>query len=257
MPLSRKTGERFFYGTSGLVLPVPNKQSFPKAFRLKSRLSYYGHLFNSIEINSSFYRIPMHATIARWREETPAGFKFTFKLYRAVTHNKLLYFDESLVTKFMQVINEAGDKKGCILIQFPAGTGIHLPQLSRLLSSISNNNEGWRLSVEFRNKTWYNAETYALLKSFTASMVIHDMPASATPPVKAWTNHVYLRYHGEKGDYKGDYPFSFLQTQASAIAGYLKQGKTVYAYFNNTIGNAVNNVSALNNAVKSFQAKKH
>ncbi len=73
-------------GTSGLVLPVPNKQAFPEAFRRGSRLAYYATLFNSIEVNSSFYRVPMPVTFSKWASEVPAGFRFTVKLWQGITH---------------------------------------------------------------------------------------------------------------------------------------------------------------------------
>ena len=97
-----KVRGKFYGGTSGLVLPVANKLAFPPAYQDKSRLTYYASLFNSLEVNSSFYKIPM-ATIKRWAIEVPEGFKFTFKLFKGITHNKGLVFEDALVEKFMQV----------------------------------------------------------------------------------------------------------------------------------------------------------
>ncbi len=98
-------------GTSGLVLPVPNKQAFPPAYKDKSRLAYYASLFNSIEINRSFYTVPMANTVKRWTEEVPAGFTFTYKLWRGITHVKDLAYRDEDVTRFMSVIEGAGSKK--------------------------------------------------------------------------------------------------------------------------------------------------
>ncbi|HEY8898156.1 MAG TPA: DUF72 domain-containing protein, partial [Niastella sp.] len=75
-------------GTSGLVLPVPNKQSFPPEFSDKSRLTYYASLLNSIEINSSFYKVPQPATVRKWADSVPDDFVFTFKLWQEITHVK-------------------------------------------------------------------------------------------------------------------------------------------------------------------------
>lgn len=77
----------FYTGTSGLSLPFP-KHSFPPEFQDKSRLTFYASLFNSIEINSSFYKLPMASTVKKWAESVPDNFLFTFKLWREITHNK-------------------------------------------------------------------------------------------------------------------------------------------------------------------------
>ena len=245
--------QQFFAGTSGLVLPVPNKQAFPAAFKDKSRLGYYAHLFNSLEVNSSFYKIPRAATVARWAQQVGDSFTFTFKLYKGITHNKLLAFDKTLVKQFMEVVNEAGNKRGCLLIQFPKSTQVNLGQLGKLLGCVEQHNKiGWGICVECRNIGWYNNDIYKLLDKFDASLVIHDMPGSATPQLQPWTNHVYLRYHGVLGDYKGTYEQHFLQQQANLVVEYLKNGRTVYAYFNNTIGLAVENVATLRSYVEAL-----
>ena len=70
---------RFYSGISGLQLPIP-QHLFPPPFENASRLTYYASLFNSIENNSSFYKIPQSATVARWADSVPEHFKFTFKL---------------------------------------------------------------------------------------------------------------------------------------------------------------------------------
>src|SRR3569623_2068116 len=101
----------FYSGTSGMVLTVPNKRAFPLEYKDKSRLHYYASLFNSLEVNSSFYKEPMAKTTLRWAESVPQHFQFTFKMFKSITHNKGLLFEEAGVQKFMQVIDGAGDKK--------------------------------------------------------------------------------------------------------------------------------------------------
>ncbi len=107
-------------GTSGLVLPVP-KHLYPPEFKGKSRLTYYSSLFNSVEINSSFYKAPMISTVSKWAESVPDNFQFTFKLCKAITHVKGLLFNPEDVYDFMQTIAYAGNKIGCLLVQFPPG----------------------------------------------------------------------------------------------------------------------------------------
>jgi uncharacterized protein YecE (DUF72 family) len=243
----------FYSGTSGLVLPVPNKQLYPPQFQDKSRLTYYASLFNSIEINSSFYKVPMASTVKKWASEVPDGFRFTFKLWRDITHNKGLVFNLADVDRFMQVINEIGSKKGCLLIQFPPSVAVaNFNQLDKLLMSIQNADpmQQWDVAVEFRNRSWYLEDVYAMLDTYNAGMVIQDMPASLTPMIDFPTQFVYLRFHGPNGGYRGTYTDDFLYEYAQYVNDWRQDGKTVYAYFNNTMGEAVKNLMTLNKYLK-------
>lgn len=241
----------FFSGTSGIVLPVPNKQAYPEAFREKSRLSFYASLLNSLEVNSSFYKIPMAITARRWAESVPPGFSFTFKLFKGITHNTISDEDASLTHKFMHVINQATDRRGCLLVQFPRTTTFDHNRLNDLLRLIQHYNpdHAWKVCVEFRHDDWYNGDSYALLKKYAACLVTHDMKRSATPIVDPWTPFGYLRYHGPEDNFRGSYTDDFLREQASLVKSWMKQGKTVYAYFNNTLGDALPNVHTLNRYV--------
>src|ERR1700712_55123 len=104
----------YYAGTSGLVLPVPNKTHYPAAFKEKSRLCYYASLFNSIEVNSSFYKIPQAQTIEKWVGMVPDGFRFTFKLWKGITHEKNLIFNPDNISRFMNAISVVGNCKGCL-----------------------------------------------------------------------------------------------------------------------------------------------
>lgn len=247
-----KLKPQFYSGTSGLVLPVPNKDHYPPQFSDKPRLSYYGSLFNSIEINSSFYKIPMGATVAKWADSVPDNFKFTFKLWQNITHLKPFAFNPDDVSRFMQVIANAGTKKGSLLVQFPPSFRAESTvQLEQLLSTIRTEDEQheWHIAVEFRHKGWYQDKIYQLLDKYNMGMVIHDLPASASPMEILDSSFVYVRFHGPNGGYRGSYTDAFLSEYAEYIKEWLDDGKTVYAYFNNTMGDAVHNLATLNGYV--------
>ncbi len=237
----------YYAGTSGLVLPVPNKLAYPPEFQDKSRLAYYGALFNSIEVNSSFYKVPMAATVAKWAGEVPDGFRFTFKLWRDITHNKGIVYDADDIARFMQVISRAGDKKGSLLVQFPASITIaNRPQMEMLLQDIYQaNTDNWDVAVEFRSKTWYRDDIYGLLNQYKMGIVLHDMPKSAPPLLELDVPFVYLRFHGPGGSYRGSYADDVLSEYAGYINDWREEGKTVYIYFNNTIGDAMKNLLTL------------
>lgn len=246
---------KYWSGTSGLVLPVPNKKAFPPAFRDKSRLTYYSSLFNSIEINSSFYKVPQAVTVGKWAASVPENFAFTFKLWREITHAKGFVYDPQQVLRFMEVISPAGAKKGCLLIQFPPSLTIdkfaQVAQLLELLQSIAPAH-GWRVALEFRHPSWYIEETYELADEHVCSIVLHDIPKSRNIQLNKHAHFVYLRFHGPAGDYKGGYTNNHLQEQAKQIKTWTREGKEVYVYFNNTIGDAIPNLMTLNSLVAAL-----
>lgn len=251
--MAEQTNVNFYSGTSGVVLPVPNKLSFPPEFQDKSRLAYYASLFNSVEINSSFYRIPMPATVAKWAESVPEDFRFTFKLWKGITHNKGLDFKVEDVNRFMQVIANVGSKKGCLLVQFPPSLKIASScQLEKLMLAIQDADaeQSWKIVFEFRDKSWYREETYELAKRYNIGIALHDKSPSASPLLEPATTFVYLRFHGPGGNYKGSYEENFLYEYAQYIKEWQSEGKSVYVYFNNTMGDAVKNLKALNNFVR-------
>jgi len=239
-------------GTSGLVLPVPNKQAFPEAFRHGPRLTYYASLFNSIEINSTFYKVPMPQTFTRWVNEVPEHFEFTVKLWRGITHVPGLQFDQQDISRFLHAAHGLGHKKGCLLIQLPPSlTAKAAGQLESLLDTVCHldPDRSWKLAVEFRHRSWFNSDVNAILFRYHAGRVLHDMPASAIAelPVDHPTiPFVYLRFHGPEGDYRGGYAQTVLAAWADKIAGWLSGQKKVYVYFNNTIGDALIDLGRLN-----------
>lgn len=243
---------KFYSGTSNVVLPVPNKQFFPPEYQDKSRLCYYGSLFDSVEINSSFYRLPMPATVEKWAEMVPEEFRFTFKLWKEITHNKGLLFEPDDIFRFFKVVDRAAVKRGCVLVQFPPSVSIdYIRQLEALLFNLKDATSGlpWRIAVEFRHLSWYKDEVYDLLYESGVALVMHDMATSAAPFREPEQDFVYLRFHGPEKGYRGSYEDEFLDEYAEYINSWLDEGKDVFAYFNNTMGDAVNNLRSLNDRV--------
>jgi uncharacterized protein YecE (DUF72 family) len=252
MKAVRSDSGTFWAGTSGVVLSEPNKSAYPEEFRNKSRLSYYSSLFNSVEINSSFYRLPMQATFGKWAAGVGEEFRFTVKLARDITHAKNFAYQPADIERFMLAADRVDRKKGCLLIQLPPSlTDRAAGRLDGLIRSIraADPEHSWKIAVEFRHPSWYWPGIYELLDKYLAGVVLQDMPASATRELNEKAPFVYLRFHGPAGDYKGGYTREFLQQQANDIKNWLREGKDVYAYFNNTIGDAVPNLAELNRLI--------
>lgn len=244
---------RFFSGLSGLQLPIP-KYQYPAEFTHASRLTYYATYFNSIEVNSSFYKTPMARTVVRWSSEVPDSFRFTFKISKEATHCKDLSFDPGVIHDFFNAVNHIDQKLGCILIQFPPKLKADsIYQLEKLLFEIEQAMDGkrWKLAAEFRDVSWYNEEAYSLLDQYHCAIVLQDIPKSRTPFTAPIKDHVYVRFHGPTGNYKGSYDKNFLAEYASYANEWLADGKWVFVYFNNTNGDAFNNLSTFNSMIQS------
>ena len=239
---------RFYSGTSGLVLPVKNKLEYPPELQDKSRLHYYSTLFNTIEVNSIFYKLPMQKTVERWCNEVTGDFKFTFKLSKEITHCKELAFDKTAIKNFFEVIQIPESRKGCILVQLPGKiTADYHSRLKKLLTLVSKYifTTSWRLVVEFRHQSWYNSATIKLLDQFNAASVIHDIKPFTTELLNN-PQTIYIRFHGTEKNYRGSYSDELLTSYANKINKWLKEGREVYAYFNNTLGPAAQNLITLN-----------
>ena len=236
----------FYCGTSNVELPVPNKSFYPDEYKNSSRLKYYASLFNSVEINSSFYKIPQVKTVERWAREVPDGFRFSMKLWKEITHAKSLSYQVEDVNRFMDLIPAMADRFGCLLVQFPGGLKIEeFTRVENLLEDIRNNNPAVQVAVEFRNEGWYIGEVFELLQNFNVALVEHDMPTCKSLNRFTGKPFRYIRLHGESGDYRGSYSEARLREIAGSARKSVEENETVYCYFNNTIGCAVQNAMSL------------
>ncbi|MCW3091631.1 MAG: hypothetical protein JWP81_2700 [Ferruginibacter sp.] len=236
-------------GTSNVVVPG-TKQSFPTDFHQKSRLHFYSSLLPTVELNSTFYKVPMASTFEKWSLDVPENFQFTIKLWREITHVKNLNFDINNIDSFLHAADRMGNRKGCLLVQFPGKITLeYYNEVERILMRLSEQDpqNTWRKAIEFRSPSWYVSETFELLDEYRASIVLHDIPKAKNIQTNKGANFIYLRFHGPKGDYRGSYSTDFLHDQYSKITGWLKSGKDVFAYFNNTMGSAFENAISLKN----------
>lgn len=234
-------------GTSGIVVPGA-KRDYPLEFQSRSQLHYYGSLFNTLEINTSFYKIPMPKTFAKWAADVPDDFVFTVKLWRGITHAKKLEFSLDDIDKFMHAANQLGEKKGCVLVQFPASiTFSYHAKVEAILQRLHELNDSaqWKIAIELRHPGWYQSAAYEMFEKYEAAVVFHDMPNSKTPIDYPAMQHVYCRFHGPTGKYNGSYTADFLQRLANHIKLWREQQKTVYVYFNNTMEGALVNAQTL------------
>ena len=238
-------------GTSNGYMPG-NKLTFPPAYQLRSRLHYYSTFFNTIEVNSCFYKTPLRSTYEKWTNDVPEDFQFTLKLSKDITHAPDLSGDLACMNGFFGAATGTGNKKGCLLIQFPGKINLeHFNQVENILEELrlKDPSDEWRKAVEFRNSSWYIRETTELLNEFNATMVLHDFAKARISTKSDDSNFVYMRFHGPTGNYRDSYSDAALDEKAGIIREFVRTGKDVYAYFNNTAGNAFENARYLQSSL--------
>jgi uncharacterized protein YecE (DUF72 family) len=200
-------------------------------------LQFYTEVFDTVEVNNTFYRLPERATFEAWRAQTPSGFLMAVKASRFLTHMKRLREPTEPLERLLSRVSGLGARMGPVLYQLPANFHIDLARLEAFLHALparlaSRPRRRLRHVLEFRHVSWYVRETYQLLERHGVAMCLHDKAGSEVlePSVGPF---VYVRFHGTSGRYHGSYGARALTTWAARLADEWRGGKAVYAYFNN------------------------
>jgi uncharacterized protein YecE (DUF72 family) len=246
MTVARMRRARLWIGTSGWHYDHWRGLFYPPALPRREWFSHYAAHFDTVEIDSTFYRLPEEATFDAWREAAPAGFRYALKLSRYLTHLKHLRDPAPPLRLFLERARRLRDRLGPILVQLPPRWAPDLPRLAGFLAAAPR---GQRFAVELRDPRWLSDATFALLRRRGAALCIHD--AIEDHPREATADWVYLRFHGAGSLYAGSYPPQRLAAEARRIRAWLRRGLDVHAYFNNDAGgHAVRNALQLRRYVE-------
>jgi uncharacterized protein YecE (DUF72 family) len=228
---------------------------YPAASKPQDFLPLYAERFDTVEIDSTFYRIPAARTVEQWRERTPPGFTFAAKVPQTITHEKMLVDAEQDLAAFLRVMDLLGDKLGPLLFQFPyfnkqkfRSLGAFLERLEPFLAQLPKDH---RWVVEVRNRNWLSEKLYAVLRRHGVALALVDhawMPRPAEvfktgDPVTA--NFAFVRWIGDrKGieeqtkvwdqtliDRSGD-----LREWVKILTGVARRVDIMFAYANNHYG---------------------
>lgn len=163
-------------------------------------LKFYSRYFNTVEINSTFYRPCNPKTAESWAKRTPDDFEFTVKVWQQFTHRKGEWTKED-IEEFKAGILPLieADKLGCLLFQFPASFR-HTPETMDRLKALLVSFEGHPKAVELRHRSW--TDVVPALQSVGAAPTFIDEPKfkdSIRQEIAApGTGLLYLRFHGRK-----------------------------------------------------------
>jgi uncharacterized protein YecE (DUF72 family) len=176
-------------------------------------LEFYFGIFDTVELNNSFYKLPSEAALCAWRDATPQGFLFAVKGSRFLTHMKKLKDPEIGLERFFSRIDLLEPKLGPILFQLPPFWDINIERLQTFLAALP---PGRRYAFEFRNATWHERRTYDILKRYDAAFCYFDL-AGCQSPLEITASWTYIRLHGPGGKYQGSYSDEALGAWAARI----------------------------------------
>lgn len=235
-------------GTSGWSYDHWQGVLYPYPTPVQKRLAYYVQKFQTVELNSSFYRWPRQSTFAGWEERLPDGFLLTVKAPRGLTHAKKLLEPEVWMERIKACWHELLYKRAVLLVQLAPQQAFDYQRLAYFLDQVPR----WiRVAVEFRHPSWHNDATFALLEQHQAAYCI--MSGAQLPCIlRVTAPFVYVRLHGPDTShlYGGSYSDADLHWWAARIQEWAGMGKDVFVYFNNDgAGHAVQNAQTLQHLV--------
>lgn len=171
-------------------------------------LGAYAQHFDTVEVDSTYYRIPSEAMVRNWRERTPPGFTFAAKFPKAITHEKMLRNCGEELTKFLRSMCLLEDRLGPLLLQFPyfnkqafGGADDFLACLTPFLQELPRD---FRYALEIRNQYWLTPRLLDVLRQNSVALALIDHPWM--PPVSnlvrkmdvITAEFVYIRWLGDR-----------------------------------------------------------
>lgn len=240
--------KKIFIGCSGWRYYDWKNIFYPEDMKSKDYFSYYCKYFNTVELNFTFYHLSRKSTFKKLYLNSPKDFIFSVKANKIITHVKKLKNCEEELREIFHNANELKEKFGCMLFQLPPSLKYNLDLLKdflKMLRKITNKN----CALEFRHESWFNDNTYKLLREYDIAICDVSSPKLSFIPIVT-AEYIYIRLHGKDKWY--DYDYS--DEELSEIKKFVENNKNkmVFIYFNNTIrGNAVKNALKLKEMLKS------
>jgi uncharacterized protein YecE (DUF72 family) len=230
-------------GCSGWNYDAWRGRLYPEGLPKSRWLSRYAECFDTVEVNSTFYRLASRNAVERWIEQTPAGFVFAVKASRYMTHMKRLRDLDQGIRRYYERIEPLVDagRLGPVVWQLPERFKRDDELLREALAQLP---EG-RHCFEFRHPSWFTDEVYELLRRHGVALVIGDHPDRPFQAHELTTGWTLVRFHYGRRGRRGKYSERELDGWARRIAAWRARVE-VFAYFNNDWeGFAVDNALSL------------
>jgi uncharacterized protein YecE (DUF72 family) len=221
---------RVHVGCSGWNYGSWRGDVYPQGLSARRWLERYAELFDTVEVNATFYRLVTRETVERWVQQTPSEFVFAVKASRYLTHVKRLSNIADGVARFYEGIAPLIQAKrlGAVLWQLPET--FHRDD-ERLAGALSHLPQG-RHAFEFRHRSWFAPDVYALLREYQAALVIGDHPDRPFQAYEATSDWRYVRFHHGSRGRRSNYSRRELESWAERLRQWRERSE-IFAYFNN------------------------
>jgi uncharacterized protein YecE (DUF72 family) len=217
-------------GCSGWNYRDWRERVYPKGLPARRWLEHYASLFDTVEVNSTFYRLARPDAVANWVRQTPGDFTFAVKASQYLTHMKRLRDMEQGIGRFYAAIAPLAEspKLGPVLWQLPEREQRDMERLSAALDALPDGTH----CFEFRHPSWFVEPVFELLRWHGVGLAIGDHPQRPWQPWCLTTGWGFLRLHyGHRGR-RGNYSDNELQELAGRVRELAQEGD-MYVYFNN------------------------
>jgi len=222
-----------YVGCAGWSL---GREYWPQFPSQGSHLERYAARFDAVEINSSFYRSHRATTYARWASGVGAGFRFSVKLPKSITHGNRLQNCTVLLDTFLSECGALGDRLGCLLIQLPPSLAFDAVVACDFFEMLRARYVGYAV-IEPRHESWTQAN--ALLIEHRIGQVAVDPGRISNDSVPAgWQGIRYWRLHGSPRIYYSRYEPEWLESLAANIASTMADEVPTWCIFDNTASGA-------------------
>lgn len=221
---------------------------YPAELPQRLWFEHYQGLFDTVELNSTFYRLPATTTADHWAEAARPGFLYAVKVGAFGSHRMKLRDAASWLPNHLDRVERLGEHLGPNLVQLPPRWKRNADRLDEFLSCAPTT---MRWTVEMREPSWLHDDVFDVLRRHRAALCVHDLLAAH--PFELTTDWTYVRFHGPNAlqqAYHGAYGDQRLEEWVARLGGVLDAGHDVYAYFNNDYsGHAVRDALHLRRAL--------
>ncbi len=236
---------RVWIGTSGWQYADWRGALYPKGLPQRAWLQRYAEVFETVELNNSFYGLPAADTFDKWKRSVPPGFVLAAKLSRYLTHVRGLSDPEAPVHLFMERASHLGPHLGPVVMQLPPTRSKDEDGLERTLRAFPAH---VRVAVEFRHPSWFVDAVREILEHHNAALAWADRGGRLQNPDWITADWMYVRMHGGTGK-AGNYGPRVIERYAHRLSDI---GHEAYVYFNNDrTGNAVRNALTMRARVRA------
>lgn len=193
-------------------------------------LELYAEHFQTVEINSTFYRLARPAAVEHWRDSTPDGFRFAIKASRYLTHVRRLTDLDSGIKRFYEPLEPliTAGRLGPVLWQLPANFHRDEGRLAAWLQALPAGSH----TIEFRDPSWFVPSVLGLLRDGGVALTIGDHPDRPFQSDEATANWRFIRFHHGHRGRDGNYSAVELDDWAKRIERWRRE-TDIWAYFNN------------------------